>query len=594
MVCSYGLSFQLSKYEGYQVHITYQQIHTGIGVISISMILAFLIFLPMPLAAQFIDVTVGPLGDNGQGFGAAWGDYDNDGDPDIYLSNDASINVLLRNDDGVFDRITADPLGDDRSGRSAAWGDYDNDGDLDLYLTNRFSSNLLLRNDGTDEFTDITSEPLEGNSNSYGTIWGDFNQDGYLDLYLINSGSPNQMLCNDSNDNFVDVTNGPLGDDEWGYTVAAGDYDNDGDLDIYLPKSGGQQNVLLRNDGNFVFTDVTSFTLGDFSAGMGVAWGDYDNDGDLDLCYTNLSAPCRLWRNDGDDVFVDVASGPLSDPNGAFSLAFADWDNDGDLDLYLGKYGEANQLLRNDNGIFVDATSGPLGNDGNTRGVAWADYDNDGDLDLYLSSYLTPNQLLQNEGAGNNHWLQVKLQGTTSNRAGIGARIQVHADGVSRIREISGGSGYLSQNDLVASFGLGSATTVDSVIVFWPSGLVQVVEPTPDIDQKILIIENNVSAVDGQIPVSKHFSLGMATPNPFNPATKIAYEIPNSGHVRLEVLDVTGRLVRSLVNTNLPAGQHEVSWNGKDDAGNRVSSGVYLYRILTGGFSQTRRVVLVK
>ena len=437
----------------------------------------------------------------------------------------------------------------------------------------------------------------------------------------------------------MDATSGPLGDTGNGRGVAWGDYDNDGDLDLYLANSG-QANQLFRNEGGGTFVDATSGPLGDTGNGRSVAWGDYDNDGDLDLYLANVrpgeqAVPQRRWRhvrgryerpagryrewgwcgvgglrqrrgprplprqlgganklfrNDGGGTFADATSGPLGDAGSGRGVAWGDYDNDGDLDLYLANNG-ANKLFRNDGGGTFAAMGGTLGDAGNGTGVAWGDYDNDGDLDLYLANFGGANKLFRNEAAAGQHWLQVKLQGTKSNRSGIGARVRVVAGGVNRIREISGGSGY-HQDAMVASFGLGSATSIELLEVRWPSGIVQAVDPAPAVDGALTVLEHQVTAVDEAAPVT--FALHHAAPNPSVGRTTIGFALPHSSGVRLELFDVNGRLVRTLVGRVFPAGIHRVVWDGRDGSGRSVASGVYLYRLKAEGFEATQRVLLVR
>jgi hypothetical protein len=438
----------------------------------------------------FVDATSGPLGDAGRGRGMAWGDYDNDGDLDLYLANYGGANKLLRNDGGAFVDVTAGPLGDTGNGQGVAWGDYDNDGDLDLYLANSGGANKLLRNDGG-AFVDVTAGPLGDTGNGTGVAWGDYDNDGDLDLYLANRGGPNRLFRNDGG-TWVNVAGAVLGDTGDARGVVWGDYDDDGDLDLYLVNQG-TTNKLFRNDGGS-FVDATAYPLNDAGNGYGAAWGDYDNDGDLDLYVSNYGSANKLFRNDGSDKFVNVTGGPLGDTGNGEGVAWGDYDNDGDLDLYLTTDIGANKLLRNDGGgTFVDVTTGPLAGTAIGVGTAWGDYDNDGDLDLYLAEdYIfsgSANQLFRNDNANGNHWLQVKLRGDASNRAGIGARVEVTAGGETQMREVSGGSGYLSQDALTASFGLGATTTIDQLQVIWPSGKVQVVDPPPTVDDSLTVVE---------------------------------------------------------------------------------------------------------
>jgi hypothetical protein len=429
-------------------------------------------------AYTWVDATSSPL--NGCGYGVAWGDYDNDGDQDLYVSGYDCGSFLYRNDGGgIFTRpfTSTTPPNDNFDGTGVAWGDYDNDGDLDLYLAQGNSqANRLFQNNGDGTFADVTSGPLGDAGTTYGIAWGDYDKDGDIDLYIANFGSANKLFRNDGGGSFVDATGGtPLGDAGDGCGVAWGDYDNDGDLDLYLVNGSYQANKLFRNDGGGSFTDVTTPPLDDALFGIGAAWGDYDNDGDLDLYLVNGNMCAnKLFRNNGGGSFTDVTSGPLGDASSGYNCAWGDYDNDGDLDLYLTNGGSPsnNKLFRNNGGgVFVDATSPILGVASTGVGVAFGDYDSDGDIDLYVAhGYPGQNKLFRNEIGTANHWLHVNLVGTTCNVSAIGARVRVVASGVSQIREVSGGSGLCSQNSLTVEFGLGFNMLVDTLEIQWPSG----------------------------------------------------------------------------------------------------------------------------
>ena len=457
----------------------------------------------------FSDATLSPLDDGDDGVGVAWADYDADGDLDIYLSNaQTSSNRLFRNEaDGTFADVTAAPLDDTSDSRGVAWADHDNDGDLDLYVANDGQPNRLLRNEGGGVFTDVTSGPLGDTGPIRCFAWGDYDDDGLVDLYLSIRGGANRLLRNEGGDVFSDATTAPLDDAGLGYGVAWGDYDDDGDLDLYVA-NGGTANKLLRNDGGGVFSDATANPLDDAGEGRGVAWGDYDNDGDLDLYLSNSGTANRLFRNDGGGIFADATAPPLDDVGAGLGVGWADYDNDGDLDLYLVNDGSANRLLRNDGGVFADVTAVPLGDAGNGRGFAWGDHDGDGDLDLYLAGAQV-NGLLRNEEHAGNGWLHVSLAGYLSNAAGIGARVSVTAGGQTQVREVSGGSGYASQNSLPVEFGLGAASIVDLVRVVWPSGVVQETTQVA-VDQMLHLNEAQYTwaAVADPLLASDGFDLG--------------------------------------------------------------------------------------
>jgi hypothetical protein len=342
--------------------------------------------------------------------------------------------------------------------------------------------------------------------------------------------------------------------------------------------------------------DVTSGSLGDTGAGRGVAWGDYDNDGDLDLYVTNRGTVNLLLRNDGSDTFVDVTSGPLADTGNGMGTAAADYDHDGDLDLYVANDGTANIIIRNDGGLtFKNVTVDPLGDEGAGAGVAWADCDADGDLDLYLVNDSEPNRLFRNDYHLTNHWLQVSLVGTFSNAAGIGARVRVVAGGVSQIREIASGSGYCSQNSLMAEFGLGESTVADTIEITWPSGIVQDTT-TLAADQVVTVTEHyDVSSVRKVTTGPSALRLHPNRPNPFSPSTSIRYDLPKSAAVHIAVFDVRGRVVRVLVDSERrEAGSYTVTWDGQTDGGQRAASGIYFCRLDAGYSAETRRMVLLE
>jgi hypothetical protein len=451
--------------------------------------------------AQFTDIaSAPPLNDGGNGFGIAWGDYDGDGDQDLYLVNQASSNKLMRNDGaGVFSDVTAAPLNVSTTGRGVAWADNDNDGDLDLYVAN-VGANKLFRNDGG-SFADVSAPPVNDAGTGRAAVWGDFNNDENVDLYHTREAE-NLLFRNNGGGSFSDVTAPPVDDPSNSFGADWGDFDNDGDLDLYVAHGNLQSNMLFRNDGNGSFADVTSAPLNDTGDGRGAAWGDYDNDRDLDLYIANFaSGQSKLFRNDGAGTFADVTAPPLNGSGNAFSPAWADYDNDADLDLYVTNSGSANQLFRNNGGSFADVSAPPVNDAGTSRAAAWADIDADGDLDLYLVNN-GANRLFRNNSPGTNRWLHVNLRGTLSNRAAIGARVRAVTGSLSQIRDVSGGSGLYAQNSLTVEFGLGAQTSVDSLIISWPSGVEQV---------RTAIAANQVLSITEGVDVGNQFVCGIGS-----------------------------------------------------------------------------------
>ncbi|MFH1144211.1 MAG: FG-GAP-like repeat-containing protein [Candidatus Eisenbacteria bacterium] len=574
-------------------------------------------FAAMTGSPAWTDVTKPPLDDAGPCAGVAWVDYEGDSDPDIYVANfwsyspPAQENQMLRNDAGTFHDATTTVLGDLDQTTGMTWGDYDNDGDPDLFIANYNydSTNRLLRNDGLGSFTDVTAAPLDSTGwYSRGAAWADYDTDGDLDLYVTHGWDvANKLFRNDGAAGFTDATAGPLGCTGDGGNCSWADYDNDGDPDLYFGNSaveGKPSNRLLRNDGASGFTDVTSAAMIDTSWAGVPAWGDYDNDGDQDLFLASSNCHSKLLRNDGGDVFTDVTNGVLAIWAGT-SAVWSDFDNDGDLDLYVTTwdwegYPRPNQLLRNDGGGgFSDVTSGPLGDTRDSYAAASGDYDGDGDLDLYVGYSRTGNRLYRNNritsGKQNRdgaHWLQIDLAGTASNASAIGAQVRLYAGGTMQMREVSSGQGS-SQNATTVSFGLGSHVQVDSLQIRWPGGGTQTIEDLAA-DQRIQVQEETAGAV-GDGGQARSFLRLENHPNPCAAFTRIAYDLPTPARVTLRIFDPAGRCVRTLAAGEwTPAGRQVVAWDARDDAGREVGSGHYWYRLQAGTRGGVRRLTVVR
>ena len=305
-----------------------------------------------------------------------WGDYDNDSDLDILLTTSDFSKIYRNNGDNTFTEQNSISL---IGAGSAAWGDYDNDGDLDILLTNG-SVSKIYRNDGDNTFTDQTSISLVGASSA---AWGDYDNDGDLDIIL------GQRIYRNNGDNtFTEQTSISLTDVSEG-SAAWGDYDNDGDLDILL--TGGSVSKIYRNNGDNTFTDQESISLVSSVDGTAV-WGDYDNDGDLDILLTGYAygrgRVSIVYQNNGNNTFTEQTSISLIGVNES-SAVWGDYDNDGDLDILLTGYhsgdaGLSKVYKNNGNNTFTLQTSIYLVGIENGS-VAWGDYDNDGDLDIILT-----------------------------------------------------------------------------------------------------------------------------------------------------------------------------------------------------------------
>ncbi len=425
----------------------------------------------------------------------AWGDYDNDGDEDLYLTGDGP-NHLLRNDGGSrFTDVTDGAgVGNNRFGVGTAFGDLDNDGDLDLYVVNfDRGPDVLYRNDGpigaggAYRFSDITETAgATIERSSRGMAFVDYDRDGLLDIYVLAIGR-NILYHNEGGLRFRNVA-AELGvdQDDQGVGVVAVDIDGNGWPDLYTGnRSGDLSNLYMNENGSFtdiaVAAGITARGLG-----MGVLAFDPDNDLDFDLYWTawpgdGAVVRNRLYENQGDLSFSNAArTSGTDDPTGwGISVNAGDIDLDGWQDFFVTNgFSDAsgpNVLFQNlRNGSFADVTDAIGGGLFDGRGVAFADYDNDGDLDLVVTADVgEPTRVWRNDSPTGHHWLGLRLVGTASNRSAIGARVTVTTAEGSMVQEVSGGAGRGSQNSLPLEFGLGDATVVEELTVRWPSGTVQ-------------------------------------------------------------------------------------------------------------------------
>lgn len=301
--------------------------------------------------------------------------------------------------------------------RSVNWVDIDGDKDLDLMITNgpqAGENNFLYKNDGAGGFTAVSGDPIvQDFKPSDGATWADADNDGDLDCFVVNWYGVNNLLYRNNGDgSFAQITTGaPVTDGGFSETASWGDYDQDGLVDLYVTNSGGnKRNFLYRNLGNFEFSKVTTGSpVVDAATSRCVNWTDYDSDGDPDIFVTNEEDENEnLYRNNGDQTFTKVSTGALlTDGGKTMSASWGDYDNDGDQDVFLANDQANDALFRNEgNGIFTKISSGPVVNTtGNTFGSEWADVDNDGDLDLFATNSFWGskwhNYLYLNDGAGN-------------------------------------------------------------------------------------------------------------------------------------------------------------------------------------------------
>ncbi|MFQ6045764.1 MAG: CRTAC1 family protein [Gemmatimonadales bacterium] len=441
-------------------------------------------------------------------------------------------NRLFRNrGDGTFEDVTRHArVGDAGYGMGVAVGDYDNDGYPDLYVTN-YGRNVLYHNDRDGTFSDVTGRAGVGNDGcSVGAVWFDYDNDGLLDLYVGNyiqfdpeyrlfyapdgfpgplayPGQADALYRNLGGGAFEDVTEqvGVLRPDGRAMGIGAADYDGDGYVDLFVANDA-MENYLFHNVGGERFEEVgipagVAFNhRGDATSSMTVSFADYDGDGLLDMFVPDMSYGA-LYKSEGAGVFSDVTypSG-IAVVSGQFvgwAAAFVDYDGDGDRDVFQVNgddhhlYGQEDLLFENQgDGSFVDVSTqrgSYFRRELVGRGGAFGDYDNDGDIDVFIVNLNDRAVLLRNEGGNRNAWLMVRLVGRRSNRDAVGARVTVVAGDLTLVAQRTSASSYLSQNDHRLHFGLGDREKVDSIEIVWPSGVTQVLR---DVDaRKVMTVE---------------------------------------------------------------------------------------------------------
>jgi len=467
-------------------------------------ILAFLLLSFLSLQSQivFTEVTstAGISFNSEKVESVAWGDYDNDGDEDLFLAIDG-LNKLMRNDGSdVFTDVTvAVGLTDSAFSTGCAFADLDNDGDLDLFVvTSSGGGELDLLYENLGAASSYTFQSILGansgitvTSSVRGMAFLDYNRDGLLDIY-INTNSNDIVYKNIGNLQFQEVSAAIGVSSANGTEVGAvpTDINNDGWIDIFTGNRSSDLNKLFLNDGTGNFSDITvAAGIDEVGLGMGVLSFDYDNDLDMDLYWTTWPGtteplqPNALYQNQGNNTFLDkaTATGTLDETGWGISCNAGDIDNDRYEDFFISNgFSDTSSksiLYRNINGTsFEDITDAILGDlTYDARGVAFADYDNDGDLDICLTGSTNEDtRLWRNDTTNSNNWVTLKLEGgSTSNKSAIGARIEVTAGGITTVKEVSGGAGRGSFNSLPVEFGLESATTISNVKIVWPNGIIE-------------------------------------------------------------------------------------------------------------------------
>jgi hypothetical protein len=505
------------------------------------------------------------------GAAAAVADFDSDGWDDIFVTDSKldGKNHLYHNTknltftDVASEAGVADGNDDENATSDALWLDYNNDGHPDLFVV-RFGHSQLFENLGNGRFQDVTRKAgVDAYHNAITAIAFDYDHDGFVDLFIgsyfqpVNIFNPSTprffpesfetaangggitAYHNNGNGTFTDVTKAiGLASSGWVLDLGHGDANNDGYDDLYAAVDFGTDRFYVNN-GNGTFSDITKSAVGfDTKKGMNAEWGDYDNDGLLDIYVTNITDDYMkegnfLWHNNGNLTFTDVARETGTyDTGWGWAGKFVDFDNDGWLDLYvvngwrsagsenyvtdifemltrpnidladvrnwppmgrktLSGY-QKKKLFHNEKGQFFKDQAAIHGVDSTRdgRGIAVADFDNDGRMDMFVSNANANPFLYHNIFPGKAAWAEFVLTGTKSNRSAIGAQIRVTCGKQTYLRFVDGGNGFASQSSSHVHFGLGSATTMDRVEIRWPSGVKQVLEHIP-VNHILKIVEGD-------------------------------------------------------------------------------------------------------
>jgi immune inhibitor A len=540
------------------------------------------------------------LNDTGDTYGVAASDFDNDGFVDMFVANNNGSRLYKNSGNGFFNDVTnAAGVNDTEPNRAALWFDYDNDGNTDLYLITinilgATKKNKLFHNNGNGTFARITSSNLEYAARSTNAVAADFNNDGWLDVMVLHT-SGNVKLFKNTNGIFEDVTTASgINFSGNGVSCVWGDYDFDGDDDVYIVARNGISQ-FYNNNGNGTFSDATA-TAGVTNNGTGqsASFGDYNNDGWLDLVVVNQQAPIRLFQNNGNGTFAEMTQNAgINSSGGNIASLWLDFDADSDLDLFVAKNGPQKLFRNNGNGMFEEY-AGRAGISGvfNPRTMCSFDFDNNGFSEIYLGCGTMPNVLFKNFENGN-HTLSIQLVGNPSNRSAIGTKIVVVSNGIKQLREISSSNGTLSENSFVQMIGLGSSAIAETLKIFWNSGSVTTMNALAAGMYKIFETPDGVEELPDERFI---FSLEQNYPNPFNPQTAFHFSLATAAVVTLKIFDVVGKEISSPVSAQeMNAGKHTTYFDGTP-----LASGTYFFRLSVNDnegkiiFSQTKKFLFIK
>ncbi len=596
-------------------------------------LMAFLCLSAMAYSQGFTNINAGLTGLHWGD--VAWGDYDSDGDLDVIvtgLNDEGSGNTIIYKNNGADSfselmglNIPGTFVGD------VAWGDYDADGDLDILIqgyTDGDDITKIYKNNGTGSFTDsgISFPNIVDGSTSF----VDYNNDGFIDILLAGFDGESYLTIlykNNGNSTFsesgISLPGAIKSSYEWG------DYDNDGDMDIFISGLDGAGiliSKLYENNGDETFTETTNNFVGAWLGDM--VWGDYDNDGDLDILLSGYTQSteriAKVFKNNGDGSFDEVLSSGLVGVSHC-SVIWGDYDNDGDLDVFIaGTYeGSGNWVRVTD--VFINNGDDSFTAEGLNFAIdsfwgesAWGDYDNDGDLDLICSGF---------DDAGGSHTIIYRNESSTANTAPESPEnlmvdisdnnVSLSWDAANDNETPSAGLNYNAYiRDEEGHIIWNSLSLIDDGFRLMPA--IGNAQQNSGWLIKQLAVGNyfcSVQAIDHSfegsafsdevaftityVGVEDVLALDQSAnlsnyPNPFTHSTSLSFKVEETGFVQLDIFNINGQLVNSLVNQYKNNGQHTVIWNGESGSGHQLNSGVYYYILKVNGLliSQNRCLLL--
>ncbi|MFY0627105.1 MAG: VCBS repeat-containing protein [Reichenbachiella sp.] len=484
--------------------------------------------------------------DNKQG--VSWGDYDNDGFPDLALTFDGKIQIYHNQKDGSFKDVTeSSNINEciDCYNKSALWFDYDIDGDLDLYISVYKNENKFYVNQGDNTFLEDTEHSnLGDNGASWYTIPFHANDDIYPDLLVLNDFGQSRFYLNEDGQEFREATEkyGLINNGD-AMGAAIGDYNNDGNFDIYVTNIAQfhLNPLFTRDESGTYHNNAQAQGIGEGFWGWGTQFFDADCDGDEDLLIANGNPGFRT-RN---LFYVNMESQGISGFEDRSQTSKLDADEDG-------------------------------------MSVETFDFDDDGDLDVLISNTNGYPRLYRYMGPYLGGWLQVELEGTTSNRSAFGTKLQLAIEGKT-IHRYYHGSGIMSQSMKPVHFGLGEVSHIDSVMITWPTGIKETIYDI-NINQKIKVLEGNGMVFGNHTPVLDVMNFESSDtvesfPNPFVKEVIISFNAPKTGAIELVIYDLQGSKVWSISKDLIHSGSNEILWKGQRDSGTMCDEGMYIFQL---------------